>query len=264
MKPTTIGFIGGGRITRIILQGFQNKSVEFKSLKVYEHNPEKFDLLKADFPEIERVENPSDAAKDEVVVLAVHPPEVLDVLDKIAGTVNEKTYVVSLAPKITIDQMVEKLKIANVVRMIPNATSIINKGFNPAAFHEAMLKKEIKFIKKVFKPLGKIITTEEYKLEGYAIISGMLPTYFWFQIQELENVAEQTGLSAEEAQKAIRSTLKRAVDVYYNSGMTPAEVMDLIPVKPIGENEEEIRNTLNSKLLALYEKIKPGAGADAV
>ena len=37
---------------------------------------------------------------------------------------------------------------------------------------------------------------------------------------------------------------------------TPEEVMDLIPVKPIGENEEEIRNTLNTKLMGLFEKIK--------
>jgi hypothetical protein len=33
--------------------------------------------------------------------------------------------------------------------------------------------------------------------------------------------------------------------------------MDLIPVKPIGENEGEIRNILNDKLLGLYNKIKP-------
>ncbi len=40
------------------------------------------------------------------------------------------------------------------------------------------------------------------------------------------------------------------------SMLTPDEVMDLIPVKPIGENEEEIKNTLNTQLLGLFEKIK--------
>lgn len=257
MKPVTIGFIGAGRITKIFLEGYENKSFEFKSIKVYDRTPENVGLLQADFPEIEPVETPADAATAEVVILAVHPPVIMEIIDQIAGTVNEKTYLISLAPKVTINQMAGKLKIANIIRMIPNATSIINKGYNPTAFHEAMLKKEKKFIKKLFKPLGKVITTEEYKLEGYAVISGMLPTYFWFQIQELENIALQTGLSQEEAQKAIRFTLKRAVDVYYRSGMTPSEVMDLIPVKPLNDNEEEIKNTLNSQLLSLYNKIKP-------
>jgi pyrroline-5-carboxylate reductase len=254
---TTIGFIGGGRITKIFLEGFKNKNIEFKSVKVYDHNAETLEALNNAYPEIEKAENPEEVAKSDVVVIAVHPPVVMETLDKIAGVVNEKTFLVSLAPKITIEKIASKVKTANIVRMIPNATSFINEGYNPLAFHPAMLKKEKKQIKKLFKPLGKTFGTEEHKLEGYALISGMLPTYFWFQWQELEAIAVKTGLSPEEAQKAVKSTLKKAIKLYYNSGLTPAEVMDLIPVKPIGENEEEIKNTLNAKLLGLFEKIKP-------
>jgi pyrroline-5-carboxylate reductase len=43
----------------------------------------------------------------------------------------------------------------------------------------------------------------------------------------------------------------------YNSGLTPAEVIDLIPVKPIGEHESQIAEIYNTKLLGLFEKIKP-------
>jgi len=254
---TTIGFIGGGRITKIFLEGFKNKNVDFESVKVFEPNSETLDALAGDYPAVEKAETPEEAAKAKVVVIAVHPPLVMETLDKIAGVVDENTFVVSLAPKITIEKIASKVKTANIVRMIPNATSYINEGYNPLAFHPAMLKKEKKQIKKLFKPLGKTFETEEHKLEGYAIISGMLPTYFWFQWQELETIGEKTGLSKEEAAKTIRTTLKNAIKLYYNSGLTPEEVMDLIPVKPIGENEEEIKNTLNSKLLGLFEKIKP-------
>jgi pyrroline-5-carboxylate reductase len=85
----------------------------------------------------------------------------------------------------------------------------------------------------------------------------MLPTYFWFQWQEMENIAIETGLSEKEAKKAVKQTLKKALKLYYDSELTPAEVMDLIPVKPIGENEAEIKNILNTKLLGLFGKIKP-------
>ena len=85
----------------------------------------------------------------------------------------------------------------------------------------------------------------------------MLPTYFWFQWQELEKIALETGLSESEAKKAVQQTLKKALKLYYKSDLTSAEVMDLIPVKPIGENETEIKNILNTKLLGLFEKIKP-------
>jgi pyrroline-5-carboxylate reductase len=45
--------------------------------------------------------------------------------------------------------------------------------------------------------------------------------------------------------------------MYYNSGLAPAEVMDLIPVKPIGEHETEITKIYQTKLMGLFEKIKP-------
>ena len=43
----------------------------------------------------------------------------------------------------------------------------------------------------------------------------------------------------------------------YKSGLTPGEVIDLIPVKPIGEHESQIAEIYRTKLVGLFEKIKP-------
>ena len=141
-------------------------------------------------------------------------------------------------------------------RIIPNATSYINEGYNPIAFAPDMEKEDRKEIKKLLKPLGKTIETDEAKLEGYAIVSAMLPTYFWFQIEEIQKVAQQCGLSEEEADETVKATLKRAIKLYFDSGLTPSEAMDLIPVKPIGEHETEIKEIYQTKLMGLFEKIK--------
>ncbi|MFW5774487.1 MAG: pyrroline-5-carboxylate reductase family protein [Tangfeifania sp.] len=87
---TTIGFIGGGRITKIFLEGFKNKNIEFKTVKVYDHNAETMEALNNAYPEIEKAEKPEEVAESDVVVIAVHPPVVMETLDKIAGVVNEK------------------------------------------------------------------------------------------------------------------------------------------------------------------------------
>jgi pyrroline-5-carboxylate reductase len=181
----------------------------------------------------------------------------METLQKIKDTVTESTIVISLAPKITLEKMASILPTKKLVRMIPNATSFINEGFNPVSFYAGMEEKEQKAVFKLLKKLGKTIITEEAKLEGYAIVSAMLPTYFWFQWQEMEKIALEMGLTAEEAKTAVKSTLKKALKLYYKSDLTPAEVIDLIPVKPIGENEGEIKNILNTKLLGLFAKIKP-------
>ena len=254
---TTIGFIGGGRITKIFLQGFRNAGLKFESVKVFEPNADTLENLVSVFPQIEKSENAVAAASQQIVFLAVHPPVMVETLQNIKVAVSESTTVISLAPKITLDKMASVLPTKKLVRIIPNATSFINDGFNPVSFQSEMDSTEKKHILKLLKKLGKTMEVEESKLEAYAIVSAMLPTYFWFQWNEMEKIALETGLSEKEAKKAIQQTLKKAWKLYYKSDLTPAEVMDLIPVKPIGENEAEIKNILDTKLIGLFGKIKP-------
>lgn len=254
---TTAGFIGGGRITRIFLRGFSDAKMQFGKVVVFEPNAEIARSLQEDFQWIELADSPQPAAKQGMVFLAVHPPVLMETLQNIKDSVDENSVVVSLAPKITLEKMAAVLPTKNLVRMIPNATSFINEGFNPVTFHVEMDEEKKNKCLKILKKLGKTFETEENKLEGYAINSAMLPTYFWFQWQELEKIATETGMSAEEARKTVAATLKSAWKLYFKSGLTPEQVMDLIPVKPIGENEPEIKNILNNKLLGLYRKIKP-------
>ena len=105
--------------------------------------------------------------------------------------------------------------------------------------------------------LGHTFETTEVKLEAYAMISAMLPTYFWFQWNELENIGSQMGLTDEECRETIYETMNAALNTMYQSGMKPAEVMDLIPIKPIGESEEQIKGIYQEKLMGLWKKIKP-------
>jgi len=254
---TTIGFIGGGRITKIFLQAFKNADFELESVKVFDPNADTLEKLTAAFPQIKKSETAAAAASQQIVFLAVHPPVMMETLQNIKDAVTESTIVVSLAPKITIEKMAAVLPTKKLARMIPNATSFINEGFNPVTCAAGFEVKEKKQLLKLLKVLGKTFETDEAKLEGYAIVSAMLPTYFWFQWQELEKIALETGLSEKDAKKAVKQTLKKALKLYYKSDLTPVEVMDLIPVKPIGENEAEIKNILNTKLIGLFGKIKP-------
>jgi pyrroline-5-carboxylate reductase len=42
----------------------------------------------------------------------------------------------------------------------------------------------------------------------------------------------------------------------FESGLTPAEVMNLIPVKPLAEEEPIIKEYYRNRLTALYKKLK--------
>lgn len=253
----SIGFIGGGRVTKIILQAFKNTSVVFNSIFVFDTNKDVIDALKKQFPNIQIANDIKQVAKQDIVFIALHPPVIKETLDSIKESISDKSIIVSLAPKINLNKIQEKLCIKNIARMIPNATSFINKGYNPVSFSNDFQLQERQILMNILNPLGKTFVVDESKLEAYAIISAMLPTYFWFQWKELQEIGVKIGLDDIESKKTIKETLKAAIDIFYESDLSQEKVIDLIPVKPIGEHEDSIKAFLNNKLISLFEKIKP-------
>jgi pyrroline-5-carboxylate reductase len=253
----SIGFIGGGRVTRILLQAFENKNAQFSKIVVTDPNPDVSGNLKKTFPDIQ-VDNASVAASQDIVFISLHPPVIMDTLELIKGSINSKTIVISLAPKITIAKIASVLNQSkDIARLIPNAPSYINEGYNPACFPPSFAAREKQQILELLSLLGNTFEVSEEKLESYAIMSAMLPTYFWFQWKELAEIGQKIGLSDKEGQESIFNTLVASLNLMYKSGLNTKEVMDLIPVKPIGENEAQISEIYRNKLLPLYEKIKP-------
>lgn len=253
----SIGFIGGGRVTRILLQAFNNKNAQFSKIVVADPNQDVSGNLKKTFPDIQ-IDNSSVAASQDIVFISLHPPVIMDTLELIKGSINSKTIVISLAPKITIAKISSKLNQSkDIARLIPNATSYINEGYNPVFFPPDFAAKEKQQILDLLRLLGNTFEVSEEKLESYAIMSAMLPTYFWFQWKELAVIGQKIGLSEKESKDSINNTLIASLNLMFKSDMTATSVMDLIPVKPIGEHESQITEIYRSKLLALYEKIKP-------
>jgi pyrroline-5-carboxylate reductase len=253
----SIGFIGGGRVTRILLQAFKNKNAQFSKIVVTDPNQDVSANLKKSFPDIQ-VDNAFVSASQDIVFISLHPPVVMDTLELIKGSINSKTIVISLAPKITIDKISSKLdQSKDIVRLIPNATSYINEGYNPVCFPPDFAAKEKQQILGLLSLLGNTFEVPEEKLESYAIMSAMLPTYFWFQWKELSEIGQKIGLTEKESCDSINDTLNASLNLMYKSGLTAGDVMDLIPVKPIGEHESQITEIYETKLLGLFEKIKP-------
>ena len=253
----SIGFIGGGRVTKILLQGFKNKDVKFEKVIVTDTNQEVLANLKKQFPEVVTSDSKTAAGQD-IVFIALHPPVVMDTLELIKNDVKSEATVISLAPKINLPKLSLKLgHVKNIARLIPNATSYINEGYNPVTFADDFNTASKQAVLELLKTLGNTFEVSEEKLESYAILSAMLPTYFWFQWKELADIGAKIGLTEAEAKDSISQTIMASLDLLYKSGLNPKEVIDLIPVKPIGEHEQQIVEIYNVKLLGLFEKIKP-------
>jgi len=257
MKKESVGFIGGGRVTKILLQAFENKNAAFSKIVVTDPNADVLNKLKGSYPEIEDGD-PNSAAIQDIVFIALHPPVVMDTLELIKDKVINDAIVISLAPKINLMKLSSKLEnVKNIARLIPNATSYINEGYNPVTFSTGFENSKKQEILELLSLLGHTFEVSEEKLESYAIMSAMLPTYFWFQWKELADIGQRIGLSEAESKDSINDTIIASLNLMYKSGLKPEEVIDLIPLKPIGEHESQISEIYKTKLIGLFEKIKP-------
>lgn len=251
------GFIGGGRITRILLDGWKKEADVPGFIRVSDSNPDVLRALKAVHPEIETSAENRNAAGCDIVFLALHPPAIGGILEGVKSDLKPAAILISLAPKWTIAKLSGALGGFNrIVRLIPNAPSIINEGYNPVAFSGTITSGEKKDLLHLLKTFGECPEVEEEKLEAYAILSAMGPTYFWFQMQKLRELGASFGLAEKETDKALYEMTKGAAKTLFKSGLSYPDVVNLIPVKPLVEDETTILQAYETKLKGLYDKLK--------
>jgi pyrroline-5-carboxylate reductase len=257
MQAKTIGFIGGGRITRIFLDALGSKTLPLDRVTVSDNQPDILSKLKTAFPGITvTTDNQQPAAKD-VVFVALHPPVIKGALPEVKASLQPQSIVVSLAPVFTFAKLGELLGGFNrIVRLIPNAPSIVHAGFNPVSYSQAISAEEKAEIEAMFDPLGQHPIVAEETLEAYAIIAAMGPTYFWFQWQTLRQLAATFGLGHSDADAALASMLQGSIKTLFDSGLSYQAVCDLIPVKPLADKEAQIREAFEDNLSKLYAKLK--------
>jgi pyrroline-5-carboxylate reductase len=210
-------------------------------------------------PSVVTVADNREAAGQEVVFLAVHPPQAKEVLPELAPHLGrERAILVSLLPKLTMERLQAMLGgFDRIARLIPNAASAVGRGYNPIAFAEALSEDHRAALRDLLAPLGALPEVEEAALEAYAIVTAMGPTYFWPQLYRLKALAESFGLTPEAAMEGIDGMMRGALAIMAEPGWTPEEVRDLVPVKPLEEDVETLCRNMNAKLSGLMDKLRP-------
>lgn len=257
MKEKSIGFIGGGRIARILLGGWQRAGKLPASVVVSDANDAALAALKKQCATVRTALNDNKlAASQNVVFIAVHPPVIASVLEEIKSSIAPSTIVVSLAPKFTLARLRELLGgFERIARVIPNAPSFVGAGYNPVAFAPSLSETDRASVLALWEPLGLCPVVAEEKLDIFALLSARGPNYFWFQFQELERLGVSFGLTTNEATSAVRQMARGAAATLADAGLPVEAVMDLIPFR-MGAEEETIRAALRANIEAGYRSLK--------
>lgn len=258
---STFGFIGGGRVSYFLLKGLADKNALPEKIIVSDPNEAARAKIQAISTERIQVVNDNQlAAQSDMVLLAVHPPVIKDVIEAIKAACKPQAMLISLAPVFKIEKLSTLLGgFQRIVRMIPNAASIIHQGYNPVVFGSGITADEKLWLTNLFKLWGQAPEVAEQKLEAYAIVTAMGPTYFWSQWAKLEALGKSFGLNDGELKSGMAAMLSGAIALMYQSNLSPEQTMDLIPVYPMKDHEAKISELFEAALVPLYQKLSGAA-----
>ena len=101
MNIGSIGFIGGGRVVRILLTGMKRAGASFDGCLVSDSDPSVLESLQKEFPEIRTTgSDNAEPARSDVVFAALHPPALKNELPRLRDHLRGDAILVSLAPVI--------------------------------------------------------------------------------------------------------------------------------------------------------------------
>lgn len=257
MSFDSIGFVGGGRVTRFMLSGWRRAGTVPAPVVVADPDPAVRALVAQRHPEARIAASNLEAAGCRLVFLAVHPPVMGGVLAELREALLPEALVVSLAPKVTLARLSEGLGgHVRLARAIPNAPSLVGRGLNPVAFMPGLDEGTRDRLLGLLRPLGGCPEVAEETLEAYAIVAAMGPTYLWPQLYELVDLGVSFGLGREAALTAVVSMLDGAARTMADSGLDEAAVSDLVPVHPLREQVAAWRRQYREVLAPLHAKLR--------
>ncbi len=256
MFKHSISFIGGGRVTRILLSAAARAGYPLERAVVTDVDRGALRTIEQRFPEVKTSESNADATTGRIVFVALPPQEVTKALREVASLVDREAVIISLAPKVDSEEISAALGgHPRVARMIPNAPALLGEGFSPLAFAPTFPEGERAQLVADLSFLGEIPQVPEEQLEAWAVITGMGPTYVWFQLIELARLATELGLDQRDARRGIESMVIGSARVLFHSGLTEDEVLDTIPFRPLGKDEEQVRELYRKRLGDLFHRL---------
>lgn len=251
----SIGFIGGGRIARIMLEGWRRAGCLPPEVTVYDLDGAVADKLAIAYGAT-ATQDIAAAARRDIVIVGLHPPVAAEILPRIAAALQPETIVLSLAPKLRFAKLAELTGgHVRLARQNPNAPSIVDRGYNPIAFVAGLPAADRQALLALLQPLGATPEVDERTLEAYALISAMGPTYLWFQFDLLRRMAIDFGLSESAAREAVAAMVHGAAATLLEADIPAETVLDLVPVKPLAADEGTISDLYRSRLAPLYAKL---------
>ena len=227
----TIGMIGTGNMGSAILRGIVDASyVKASQIIAFDASSRRMNELEEDIPGIQLARDCLEVAeKADLIILAVKPIYVKDVIGEIHSALNGKA-VLSIAAGWTVNMLENALygTSATYLRVMPNTPALVGEGMTALCDNTTFSKEDFNYAKGIFDSIGKTKVLPERLFDGVVAVSGSSPAYVYMMIEAMADAAVKEGIPRVYAyEMAAQSVLGSALMVL-SSGTHPAALKDAV------------------------------------
>lgn len=261
----TIGFLGAGKMATALAKGFlQAGLVSPKDVIASDVSSTARDAFAKDTSARATQTNAEVAKSASILILAVKPNQVPEVLGEIRDTLTSSHLLVSIAAGVTLAKLESGLVPGSrVVRVMPNTPALIGESATAFALGKAALPDDAALAQRLFSAVGLALEVKESLLDAVTGLSGSGPAYVYLIIEALSDGAVAAGLPRDIATRLAAQTVFGSAKMVLETGLHPGALKDMVAspggttIEGLHELEKgRLRATLMNAVRAATEKSK--------
>lgn len=257
MRKERLSFIGGGNMAEAMIKGLLHKKIVApEQVAVSEPREERAQYLSATYHVEVFPDNQAAARRGEILVLAVKPQVMREILPGIFKVIIADQLIISIAAGISTGFIASYLgKDKRIIRAMPNTPAQIGMGAVALCGGGRSTHHDLQVAQSFFNAIGTSVIVQEHHMDAVTGLSGSGPAYLFLIIEALTDGGVKMGLPRDIAQALILQTIIGSGRMVMETGDHPSKLKDMV-TSPGG--------TTISGLHVLESKGVRGALIDAV
>ncbi|MBW1743780.1 MAG: pyrroline-5-carboxylate reductase [Deltaproteobacteria bacterium] len=268
-----IAFIGAGNMGEAMINGLIKSGLcEPKEIWASDVRDARLRQLKDSYGIKTTAQNAEAFDKVDIVILAVKPQHMDEVLQAFAGSfpqaIKGVKLIMSIAAGFSMEQIEAHLYppldenskgLLPIVRVMPNTPALVLAGMAGMSGNRYAKEADLNQARTIMEAVGKVITFEEEDLDAVTALSGSGPAYVYYFIESLVEAGAELGLRPSHALNLTVETIKGAAILLQETGEPVASLRKKVTSK--GGTTEAALNVLEKNRVKehLIEAVRAAA-----
>lgn len=192
------------------------------------------------------------AERADIVVLAVKPQDMTELLEQIHSAIGAHALVVSIAAGISTDFLEQRLpEGTGVVRVMPNTPALVEESMSVISPGRHCTDEHLEQATTLLRTFGQVLVLEERHQNAVTAISGSGPAYIFYVVEAMIEAGVLLGLPRSTATSLVVQTLYGAATMIRETGEHPTVLREQVS-SPAGTSVAALRELEDHKVRAAF------------